>query len=255
MLTISSKCLLKQAMAVLASCAGTRPRLPAGPDQPDGLQWDRLEARRHHGASCRPRTGTLASPRPRPLRHQPQPPSTSATSGSCSPTAHSTASCSVICCWNQRHDAPGSKPGDGSFVGTDTASSDGGEASGGAPVDPVPGGLSPARSAAQREAVDDADSPHELIDPGRVVMAASRPGGGEAGAGAAVMAGRVRVRAVRCSGEIAPAFVSEAGVEPIAFPFALSSRLSAERGRGKVLRAISAAVRATRLSGDPASSA
>ena len=57
------------------------------------------------------------------------------------------------------------KPGDGSFSGTDTASSDGGESAGGAPADPVLGGLSPARSAEQREAVEDADSPRELIDP------------------------------------------------------------------------------------------
>jgi hypothetical protein len=41
-------------------------------------------------------------------------------------------------------------PGDGSFSGTDTASSDGGEPAGGAPADPVLGGLSPARSAEQR---------------------------------------------------------------------------------------------------------
>jgi hypothetical protein len=34
-----------------------------------------------------------------------------------------------------------------------------------AAADPVPGGLSPARSAGQREAVGDAASPHELIDP------------------------------------------------------------------------------------------
>ena len=55
------------------------------------------------------------------------------------------------------------KPGDGSFTGTD--SGDGGAA--GAPVaaDPVPGGLSPARSTEQREAVEDASRPHELIDP------------------------------------------------------------------------------------------
>jgi hypothetical protein len=57
------------------------------------------------------------------------------------------------------------KPGDGSFAGTDTASNDGGEPAGGAPADPVLGGLSPARSAEQREAVEDADSPRELIDP------------------------------------------------------------------------------------------
>jgi TetR/AcrR family tetracycline transcriptional repressor len=52
------------------------------------------------------------------------------------------------------------KPGDGAFAGTDRPG-EGGEA----PADPVPGGLSPARSAGQREAVDEAGSPHELIDP------------------------------------------------------------------------------------------
>ena len=57
------------------------------------------------------------------------------------------------------------KPGDGSFSGTDTASGDGGEPAGGAPADPVLGGLSPARSAEQREAVEDAGSLRELIDP------------------------------------------------------------------------------------------
>ena len=56
-------------------------------------------------------------------------------------------------------------PGDGSFSGTDTASSDGGKPAGGAPADLVLGGLSPARSAEQREAVEDAGSPRELIDP------------------------------------------------------------------------------------------
>src|SRR5581483_6824436 len=55
------------------------------------------------------------------------------------------------------------KPGDGSFTGTD--SGDGAAAGGPAPADPVPGGLSPARSAEQREAVEDASSPRELIDP------------------------------------------------------------------------------------------
>jgi TetR/AcrR family transcriptional regulator, tetracycline repressor protein len=56
------------------------------------------------------------------------------------------------------------KPGDGSFTSTDTASSEG-EPAGSAAADPVPGGLSPARSAEQREAVEDADSPRELVDP------------------------------------------------------------------------------------------
>ena len=36
---------------------------------------------------------------------------------------------------------------------------------GGAAARPVPGGLSPARSPAQREAVHDAGSPRELLDP------------------------------------------------------------------------------------------
>lgn len=52
------------------------------------------------------------------------------------------------------------KPGDGSFAGSDEMTQ------GGAPaLDPVPGGLSPARSAAQREAVADAARPRELLDP------------------------------------------------------------------------------------------
>jgi len=55
------------------------------------------------------------------------------------------------------------KPGDGSFTGTD--SGDGAAAGAPATADPVPGGLSPARSAEQREAVEDASSPRELIDP------------------------------------------------------------------------------------------
>jgi AcrR family transcriptional regulator len=57
------------------------------------------------------------------------------------------------------------KPGDGSFTGTDTASEDGSGPATGAPADPVPGGLSPTRSPDQREAVRDADSPRELLDP------------------------------------------------------------------------------------------
>ena len=56
------------------------------------------------------------------------------------------------------------KPGDGSFTSTDTVSGDGGPA-GLAAADPVSGGLSPARSAQQREAIEDADSPRELLDP------------------------------------------------------------------------------------------
>ena len=57
------------------------------------------------------------------------------------------------------------KPGDGSFTGTDTISDDGGESAGQAAANPVIGGLSPARSAGQREALQDADSPRELLDP------------------------------------------------------------------------------------------
>jgi AcrR family transcriptional regulator len=57
------------------------------------------------------------------------------------------------------------KPGDGSFTGTDTALDGDSEPAGQAAADPVPGGLSPARSPEQREAVADADSPLELIDP------------------------------------------------------------------------------------------
>jgi TetR/AcrR family transcriptional regulator, tetracycline repressor protein len=57
------------------------------------------------------------------------------------------------------------KPGDGSFSGTDTASPGDSEAAGDAPADPVSGGLSPARSAEQRQMVKEAGSPRELIDP------------------------------------------------------------------------------------------
>jgi AcrR family transcriptional regulator len=54
------------------------------------------------------------------------------------------------------------KPGDGSFAGTDTAAGQGGEP---AAAKPVPGGLNPARSPRQREAIKDAGSPRELLDP------------------------------------------------------------------------------------------
>jgi TetR/AcrR family transcriptional regulator, tetracycline repressor protein len=57
------------------------------------------------------------------------------------------------------------KPGDGSFTGTDTISDDGDGSAGQAAANPVIGGLSPARSAGQREALQDADSPRELLDP------------------------------------------------------------------------------------------
>jgi AcrR family transcriptional regulator len=57
------------------------------------------------------------------------------------------------------------KPGDGSFTGTDTVSGNGGEPASRAAANPVVGGLSPARSAGQREALEDAGGPRELIDP------------------------------------------------------------------------------------------
>ena len=57
------------------------------------------------------------------------------------------------------------KPGDGSFTGTDTISDDGGGSAGQAAASPVIGGLSPVRSAEQREVLQDADSPRELLDP------------------------------------------------------------------------------------------
>ena len=57
------------------------------------------------------------------------------------------------------------KPGDGSFTGTDTISDDGGGSAGQAAAAPVIGGLSPVRSAGQREALQDAGSPRELLDP------------------------------------------------------------------------------------------
>jgi AcrR family transcriptional regulator len=57
------------------------------------------------------------------------------------------------------------KPGDGSFTSADTLSDDGGEPAGLAATNPVVGGLSPARSAGQREALADADSAGELLDP------------------------------------------------------------------------------------------
>jgi TetR/AcrR family tetracycline transcriptional repressor len=57
------------------------------------------------------------------------------------------------------------KPGDGTFTGTDTASNQDSEPAGQAAANPVPGGLSPARSPDQREAVQDAGSPRELLGP------------------------------------------------------------------------------------------
>jgi AcrR family transcriptional regulator len=67
------------------------------------------------------------------------------------------------------------KPGDGSFTGTDTAANEGGEQPGQAAANPVPGGLSPARSAGQREAIEDADSPREMLDPAAEIDARHFP--------------------------------------------------------------------------------
>ena len=63
------------------------------------------------------------------------------------------------------------KPGDGSFTGTDTISGDGGQVA----ANPVVGGLSPARSAGQREALQDADIPGELLDPADEIDARRYP--------------------------------------------------------------------------------
>ncbi len=53
------------------------------------------------------------------------------------------------------------KPGDGSFQqGSEAGATDPVD-----PADPVPGALSPARSSAHREAIDDADDARERIDP------------------------------------------------------------------------------------------
>ena len=57
------------------------------------------------------------------------------------------------------------KPGDGSFTSADTSPDGDSGTAGQAAANPVPGGLSPARSPEQREAVENADSPQELIDP------------------------------------------------------------------------------------------
>jgi TetR/AcrR family transcriptional regulator, tetracycline repressor protein len=67
------------------------------------------------------------------------------------------------------------KPGDGSFTSADTVSDDGGDPAGQATANPVTGGLSPARSAEQREAIEDASSPRELIDPADEVDARRFP--------------------------------------------------------------------------------
>jgi TetR/AcrR family transcriptional regulator, tetracycline repressor protein len=63
------------------------------------------------------------------------------------------------------------QPGDGSFTGTDTVSGDGA----GPAAHPVIGGLSPARSAEQREALADAGSLRDLLDPMDVINARRFP--------------------------------------------------------------------------------
>jgi TetR/AcrR family tetracycline transcriptional repressor len=63
------------------------------------------------------------------------------------------------------------KPGDGSFAtGSIQSDSDAAESS-----DPVPGGLSPARTPEAREAIADADTPHQLLDPAGDVPAEEFP--------------------------------------------------------------------------------
>lgn len=63
------------------------------------------------------------------------------------------------------------KPGDGSFAtGPVQPASDAADS-----TDPVPGGLSPTRTPAQREAIENADSAPELVDPGGDVDAQSFP--------------------------------------------------------------------------------
>jgi AcrR family transcriptional regulator len=57
------------------------------------------------------------------------------------------------------------KPGDGSFTGTDISANGGGRPGEQAAASPVLGGLSPTRSAEQREALEDAGSPRERLDP------------------------------------------------------------------------------------------
>jgi AcrR family transcriptional regulator len=57
------------------------------------------------------------------------------------------------------------KPGDGSFTGTDLGANGGGSPGEQATTNPVLGGLSPARSAGQRAALESADTPQERLDP------------------------------------------------------------------------------------------
>jgi AcrR family transcriptional regulator len=78
------------------------------------------------------------------------------------------------------------KPGDGSFISTDTSPDEGSGPAGQTAADPVPGGLSPARSPEQREAVEDADSPRELIDPAGEIDARQFPALHRLAAGLAV---------------------------------------------------------------------
>jgi AcrR family transcriptional regulator len=63
------------------------------------------------------------------------------------------------------------QPGDGSFTSTDAVSSDGAEPA----AHPVIGGLSPVRSAEQREALADAGSLRDLLDPVDVINARRFP--------------------------------------------------------------------------------
>jgi AcrR family transcriptional regulator len=67
------------------------------------------------------------------------------------------------------------QPGDGSFTGTDMVANEGGGPAGQAAANPVPGGLSPARSAEQREAIEDVGSPRELLDPADAIDARHFP--------------------------------------------------------------------------------
>jgi hypothetical protein len=57
------------------------------------------------------------------------------------------------------------EPGDGSFASTNTLSDEFSSPGEMATANPVPGGLSPARSPEQRAAIADAGSPRELVDP------------------------------------------------------------------------------------------
>jgi TetR/AcrR family transcriptional regulator, tetracycline repressor protein len=67
------------------------------------------------------------------------------------------------------------QPGDGSFTGPDTIGDDGGGPAGQAASAPVIGGLSPVRTAGQRQAIEDADSAGELLDPADAIDARRYP--------------------------------------------------------------------------------